>query len=374
METFEHETEDRKQSARDRLSEIVTTVTRQRQRDLLVLYYPGSLSIADGHIEILHELLNEEGLEREDPLHDLDIILHTTGGNPVAAYRLAQVIRDFTRRATFLVPQYAYSGGTLMCLAGDEVMLGDYAVLSPIDITVERQSSLDDEEPKFPEEGDTHTEIELVAIDHFINAAVQARIAMEREFRQRNWTEARSDAESAMLREMVSELGVLQIAKIYREKNITREYARELLSSYMLSGARKPRIELALRRLVVENPSHEFDMDYHLCLDIGLRVSEMSSQLSKATKELVKHLEFMAHEDWIGKTARGAWIPFFQFFQYTAPTQTPVNSDIVAIGERGQNGKGEDERPESRQGQEDAEDQRHLGDSGVPEAQISREP
>ena len=207
MEHAEPEMDSREQAARNSLNEAVEAVTQQREKDLLVLYYPGPLSIAGGHIEILHGLLNEVGLNREDPLSDLDVLLHTTGGNPVAAYRLAQVIRDFTKRTTFLVPEYAYSGGTLMCLAGDVVMLGDYAVLSPIDITVERQAPLDDEEPKFPDEGDSDTEIELVAIDHFINAAVQARISVEREFRQRNWTEARSDAESSMLREMVFGVG-----------------------------------------------------------------------------------------------------------------------------------------------------------------------
>ena len=244
-----------------------------------------------------------------------------------------------------------------MCLAGD-VILGDYAVLSPIDITVERHTPGNgDEEPKFPDEEDSNTEIELVAIDHFINAAVQARIAMEREFRRRNWTEARSDAESAMLREMVAELGVLQIAKIYREKNITREYARELLSSYMLSGAQS-RIESVLRRLVVENPSHEFDLDYHLCVDIGLRVSEMPSELSLATKGLVRHLDLMAREQWIGETSRRARLPFFQYFEYTSLVPMLVKDEMVT-GKGDQDGKGElsggEELAEIRGGQDNAE-------------------
>src|SRR3712207_8898917 len=51
---------------------------------------------------------------------------YTTLFRSTVAYRLAQVVRDFTKEATFLVPEYAYSGGTLMCLAGNKILLGDY--------------------------------------------------------------------------------------------------------------------------------------------------------------------------------------------------------------------------------------------------------
>src|SRR3712207_3582478 len=105
---------------------LVSDVTSQRERPLLVLYYPHDVSIGEDQVKYLHSVLTQKGLRRSEPLDGLDVLLHTSGGEPTVAYRLAQVVRDFTKEATFLVPEYAYSGGTLMCLAGNKILLGDY--------------------------------------------------------------------------------------------------------------------------------------------------------------------------------------------------------------------------------------------------------
>ena len=299
-------------------------IVEQRGNPLLVMFFPDNLSINTGNLSLLHDQLKAMGLSWSSPLEQLDVLLHTVGGDPIASYRLAQAIRDFTKRVTFLVPEYAYSGGTLICLAGDEVQLGTYAVLSPIDITVQRSRFVEREhEPRFPSEDNRRTEVELVAIDHFMKAAAQARIEVEREFRLMEWTEAKSDAESAMLRAMVEQLGALEIAKIYREKNVTQDYARQLLKSYLLSGAESHDIERVVNRLVVDTPSHEFHMDYHLCLDIGLPVSRMPEELSDLSKDLILKLGPASQRGWIGESGR----PFFQYFPLTDAENEPAEED-----------------------------------------------
>ena len=117
----------------------------------------------------------------------------------------------------------------------------------------------------------------------------------------------------------------------------------------MLKGAPKWQIDTVLRRLVVDNPSHEFDMDYHICSDVGLRVSEMLTELSVTGKETVKHLEYMASEEWIGQIVRRQRLPFFQYFQYTP---VALESDEIAdMSERDHDGRKEtaeaDERAEA---------------------------
>jgi hypothetical protein len=299
-------------------------IVEQRGNPLLVMFFPDNLTISTRHLSLLHDQLKAMKLSRSSPLEQLDVLLHTVGGDPIASYRLAQAIRDFTKCATFLVPEYAYSGGTLICLAGDEVQLGAYAVLSPIDITVQRSRVVEREhEPRFPSEDNRRTEVELVAIDHFMKAAAQARIEVEREFRLMEWTEAKSDAESAMLRAMVEQLGALEIAKIYREKNVTQDYARQLLKSYLLSDAESHDIERAVNRLVVDTPSHEFHMDYHLCRDIGLPVGRMTEELSDLSKDLVLQLDPASQRGWIGESGR----PFFQYFPQTHDESEPAEED-----------------------------------------------
>jgi ClpP class serine protease len=63
----------------------------------------------------------------------LDIVLHTPGGLVLAALQIARAIGDHKAKVTIFVPHYAMSGGTLIALAADEIVMSKYAVLGPVD-------------------------------------------------------------------------------------------------------------------------------------------------------------------------------------------------------------------------------------------------
>jgi ClpP class serine protease len=63
----------------------------------------------------------------------LDIILHTPGGLVLAALQIAYALRERKGKVTAFVPHYAMSGGTLISLAADEIVMCKHSVLGPID-------------------------------------------------------------------------------------------------------------------------------------------------------------------------------------------------------------------------------------------------
>jgi ClpP class serine protease len=63
----------------------------------------------------------------------LDIVLHTPGGLVLAALQIARAIHEHKAKTTVFVPHYAMSGGTLIALAADEIVMSRHAVLGPID-------------------------------------------------------------------------------------------------------------------------------------------------------------------------------------------------------------------------------------------------
>ncbi len=63
----------------------------------------------------------------------LDIVLHTPGGLVLAAIQIARAIRGHKAKVTIFVPHYAMSGGTLIALAADEIVMCRHSVLGPID-------------------------------------------------------------------------------------------------------------------------------------------------------------------------------------------------------------------------------------------------
>jgi ClpP class serine protease len=63
----------------------------------------------------------------------LDFILHTPGGLVLAASQIAKAIKRHPAKTTVFVPHYAMSGGTLIALAANEIVMDPNAVLGPID-------------------------------------------------------------------------------------------------------------------------------------------------------------------------------------------------------------------------------------------------
>lgn len=63
----------------------------------------------------------------------IDLLLHTPGGLVLASEQIAHALRAHPGKVTVLVPHYAMSGGTLIALAADEVIMDDAAVLGPVD-------------------------------------------------------------------------------------------------------------------------------------------------------------------------------------------------------------------------------------------------
>ena len=71
---------------------------------------------------------------RETPSgRPIEIILHTPGGLVLAASQIAIALADHDGPVTAVVPHYAMSGGTLISLAADEIVLDPHAALGPVD-------------------------------------------------------------------------------------------------------------------------------------------------------------------------------------------------------------------------------------------------
>jgi ClpP class serine protease len=63
----------------------------------------------------------------------LDMVLHTPGGLVLAALQVARALGTHKAKVTVFVPHYAMSGGTLIALAADEIVMCEHSVLGPID-------------------------------------------------------------------------------------------------------------------------------------------------------------------------------------------------------------------------------------------------
>jgi len=111
---------------RERKSRVILLVHRQETMRFLGFPVARYIDINDSE-EVLR------AIQMTDADVPLDLVLHTPGGLVLAALQIAKAIREHKARVTVFVPHYAMSGGTLIALAADEIVMCEHSVLGPID-------------------------------------------------------------------------------------------------------------------------------------------------------------------------------------------------------------------------------------------------
>jgi len=290
---------------------------RHRNRPLLALYYPVGSRVSEDDAKDIYDSFRQSRVTVEKPLPALDVLVDSYGGDPVAAYRIAQLIRDFTKKVSFLVAHHAYSAATLLCFSGEEVRLAHYAGLSPIDITLVSDSGI---RPS--------REVELASVDSFLEFATNARKRIE-ELLEKMGHESVSSVDSDLLVQMVKEVGALEVGRYFRARTLTGHYAEQLLRKYMFADHldAKDKSEKVFNNFLFKAPTHDFHLDYHLCEAWGVSVREMDTEESDLAKSAIDTLEGLADSKVIcPHLSRRTRIPFIRFYKRTNAKNTkPAN-------------------------------------------------
>lgn len=63
----------------------------------------------------------------------LDLVLHTPGGLVLASEQIACALKRHKGKVSVFIPHYAMSGGSLIAMAADEIVMDPNAVLGPVD-------------------------------------------------------------------------------------------------------------------------------------------------------------------------------------------------------------------------------------------------
>lgn len=109
-----------------RSSRLITLIHRQEALSFLGLAFARYIDIEDSE-----EVLRAIRLTSADT--PIDIILHTPGGLVLAAEQIAHALIRHKAPVTVFIPHYAMSGGTLIALAADHLVMDPNAVLGPVD-------------------------------------------------------------------------------------------------------------------------------------------------------------------------------------------------------------------------------------------------
>jgi ClpP class serine protease len=110
---------------RDR-SRVITMIHRREGFAFLGIPFGGYIDIEDSEAVI-------RAIEMTGNDIPISMVLHTPGGLVLAAEQIAAALAQHPSTVTVYVPHYAMSGGTLISLAADRIVMSPSAVLGPVD-------------------------------------------------------------------------------------------------------------------------------------------------------------------------------------------------------------------------------------------------
>ena len=120
-----------------RARKIARLESRRNSRVILLVHRQETMRFLGFPVARFIDINDSEEVLRAIQMTDddvaLDIVLHTPGGLVLAALQIARAIHEHKAKTTVFVPHYAMSGGTLIALAADEIVMSRHAVLGPID-------------------------------------------------------------------------------------------------------------------------------------------------------------------------------------------------------------------------------------------------
>lgn len=107
------------------MKKALSNLEKYLKADVLV-YYGDIVRDSDSIIKDIIESIEN----KKDTLY---VILTTGGGVLLPVQRMVRVFRHHYNEVNFIVPNYAFSAGTILCMSGDKIFMNYFSCLGPID-------------------------------------------------------------------------------------------------------------------------------------------------------------------------------------------------------------------------------------------------
>jgi hypothetical protein len=245
-------------------SQSIDTLTSQnRRRRLLkkieelrssrVVTYISLAPLDDGVLIPLYQELRRIGC-----VDRLDLILHSFGGNIDTPYKVVKMVRDFCESFSVLVPVAAKSAASMIALGADQIVMGPFAELGPIDPIV-----------RHPLYGEMW--ISVQALQHFCE-----------------YLGEKAEQNTPYCLNMFEKIDPWLFGDYAKTLQASRQYAELLLNEYMFKekddASQSP--EAVVDKLLNGYFSHGYPITKHEAKSLGLKVVDESPDLSDTLLEL----------------------------------------------------------------------------------------
>ena len=241
-----------------RSTKVLTFVTSDRQ---------GMESIiAPDCIDLFVDLLDKIG-----PTKKISLVLHTNGGQTLAAWRIINLIRTFCDELEILIPMKALSAGTLIAIGADKLVMTKQAALGPIDPSVNNPLNpgvnVGNQLARVP--------VSVENVLGYLNAA-RDELGIKSE-----------QALTSVLLGLSNQVHPLVLGEIFRTRAQIRYLARQLITRQISD---EDKIKKIIDFLCADSGSHDYTINRREARNLGLKVETPSDELYALLRKI--HLSY----------------------------------------------------------------------------------
>lgn len=205
----------------------------------------------------------------------LEILVHSPGGHVEVAYQAAKFFRRHCRQLNVIVPIYAKSAATLLCLMADNIYMGEFAELGPLDVQIHDPF----EKGQFPFSPlDEFKSLEFLRehaseVVHYFSHLIVELSGMSVKEAVHESLPAVID----MMRPLYAHVDPSKVGGYRRSLAVGEEYATRILRQRKFRD-----VEGLVQRLVWNYPAHDFVIDYDEVVEMGLPVKRLDLEQEQA--------------------------------------------------------------------------------------------
>lgn len=213
----------------------------------------------------------------------LDVVLQTPGGDIDAAFNITKLLRYASKSVNIIVPLFAKSAGTLMCLGGDCILLTTLSELGPLDTQIKEHQ--EGGAPTYASALNGFKALEQVQLHTIETLDIATRLILQRSgMKIAEAFKLASDFSGITSGTLYHQLDPKKIGEYARALEIGERYGIMILTRYM--GWSEEKADPLVKKLVKWYPNHGFIIDAEELKAIGLPAQIVNDQEESLLDEL----------------------------------------------------------------------------------------
>lgn len=209
----------------------------------------------------LHKILHCKVFE------NLDVVLQTPGGDIDAAFLYAKLLRKSAKKLNIIVPLYAKSAGTLMCLIADKILMTELSELGPLDTQI--RESQEGDSPEYNSALNGFKALEQIQQHNIATLDLVTKLVVARSgMKIAEATHLATEFAGHTSGTLYKHLNPFKIGDAARALEIGEYYGKMILERYKNWNERDA--ASIINTLVYKYPSHGFAIDFEELQKLGL--------------------------------------------------------------------------------------------------------